>query len=480
MRKIFFISVSSLLALTLAACGGKGSSHESTDVGAGKNLVSAPTPPPSAQGTPVPGSGSGNQGGQSSGNGAPVQAPPVCDNSGPIGAYAGYVTADDGSYIPLTLNIDINKGPTTTGSQTKGSLQIGLFGGVSIATDTSVYTFQDGGYVATFTPSTTGGTALKLTGKIRCGVFVNTILQGKSSYPVTLSKGTKSPFSGIKANTLQSYKFAVSFPNALLKKGDKAPVRGIMTIAQLGGTTPSADFSDLPNLSNLSMTFRFDDHSPIPTDPLVQYDPLKGTLEASMGTKASYIKCENVTLKTWTGDLTMPQAYFNNSKTAVGGLDCNISSGAAQAQEMVAMPSSMTIPVSPKYYEGLYQPEDKTIQPFVVYAEIEYMGHDSPNPPQYLFPTYPVLSAKVFLCNDNDVYKQLPMTTQAVDQVYGVAQFRSTLGQNTSVFSDYLAAYNLGWKNVSGQILASVAGQAPPVTLLLNKPVASGHGCNNL
>jgi len=176
----------------------------------------------------------------------------------------------------------------------------------------------------------------------------------------------------------------------------------------------------------------------------------------------------------------MPQAYLNNSKTAVAGLDCTISSGAAQAQEMVAVLSKVGIPVSPRYYEGLYQPHDQTIQPFVVYAEVEYTGHDLPNPPQYLFPTYPVLSAKIFLCNDNDVYKQLPMTTVAVDQVYGVAQFRSTLGSNSSIFTDYLAGYDLGWKNVSGEILASVIGQVPPVTLLLNKPVGKGHGCNNL
>jgi len=435
MKKLFFVSFSFSMILVLSACGGKSSSHESTnDQSAGKTQSPPSVNPPPVQATPTPGPSKGGNSGTEPivdpATPAPVEAPPVCDNSGPVGRYAGYITLGDQSLSPIELNIDINKGAAVNGSQLKASFRTGLFGGVLISTDNSFFTFNDGVFTATFASAIPGGTTLQLIGTVKCGVFVDGKLHGKTDYPVTLSRGTVSPF-----DKRSTFKFEVSFPNT----GSKA-TRGIMTLGQLGGSTTSGDFSDLPTVPNLTTTFQFDDHSPITADTTM-YDPLRGALELSLGSKTTFVKCQSVSLKKWVGDLDSPTS-----------LECDVSSGAAVAQKMLATQTTKSIPISPQYYSGKWLPANKNLESFPVVADVQYLGSDGANPPQFLFPKFPNLSAKIYICNEGDFSERLPMTSIAVDQVYGRVYFRASQTPNSSSASstttnniDFQAVYSFGW-----------------------------------
>jgi hypothetical protein len=475
MKNLFLVSFVALLFLTLAGCGGKGSSHESSnDQGAGKNQGPGtnPTPVPTPSGTPA----NGTIGNQS--NPGPAQGAPACDGSGPIGDYSGYALAADGkSFVPLTLNIAGNKAPTTTGSQTQASLQIGLFGGVTIGTPTAVYTFQNGEFTATFASSTTGGTQLTLDGKIRCGVFVDTILQGRlRSYPVTLSKGTKSPFT--RGNS--SYNYDVTFP------GVGNGVRGVMTVLRLGGTTPSNDFSDLPTIPALKTTFQFDDHTTIVADTAM-YDPLGGALELSLGSNVTFVKCSSVTLKEWAGDLAAPQLVTkdkNKKDVASQGIQCVVSSGGAIPQKLLATRNeSRIIPKSPQYYVGKWKPVDPNVDQFAVVADVTYSGSDGVNPAGYLFPKFPALSAKIYTCNEGAFNTQITVNAIAMDQVTGKAIFATNAAASTTSPTGnnpeyYQPTYSFGWGLMSGPLVTQNSGEVGSPTISLQPYVGKWQGCN--
>lgn len=469
MKNLFLVSFTALLFLTLAACGGKSSSHESTNnQGAGKNQDSGsnPTPTPTPSGTPA----NGTIGNQS--NPGPAQGTPVCDGSGPIGDYSGYVLAADGkSIVPLTLNIAGNNSPTTTGSQTQASLQIGLFGGVTIGTGTAVYKFQNGEFTATFAAATIGGTQLTLDGKIRCGVFVDTILQGKmTSYPVTLAKGTKSPFS----KGSSSYQYAVTFPDV----GNG--VRGTMTVYRVEGTTPSGDFSDLPTIPALKTTFRFDDHTTIVAD-VAMYDPLRGALELSLGNNVTFVKCSSVTLKQWSGDLAAPQMMTKdkNKKDVVSqGIECVVSSGGAIPQKLLATRNEGTVILkSPEYYVGKWKPIDPNVDSFPVVADVTWSGADGVNPAGYLFPKFPALTAKIYACNEGAFNTQITVNAIAMDQVFGKAIFATNApAGNSPVY--FQPNYIFGWRLMSGPLITQNSGEVGSPTISLEPYKGKWQGCN--
>lgn len=360
----------------------------------------------------------------------------------------------------------------------EGTLRIGFFGGVTVASTSAFFDWGAKSLVLSFgkasgsspttpgtpggsTPPSTGPATLELRTTISNGNMVDPIFVGANSgtHPLTLSKTGVSLFTGMAEDDYLLYsvdskgKVATQYSAVLSLKQQNVP--------QMAPTT-----SDLPYFPGLYGSVTFESMGVQPQIPrIVLYDPIKGTLDMQF-TDSSWMAMKGFFVAS--GVAAKDPGEFGGIVT-VGGMKTNV----LRARKVEQAPDVGRLP--PRTFVGTYTPASTSLT-YKSVAFLDYNGGAGTNSSEFPFLKFPNLKLQVLVCDGTDTLAETTLLAASMDYLGNVAVFRT---ETDPLYNPLELHWERGWQNLSGTFLKSTQtpGSEKPKVKWVSRPSDTFKGC---
>jgi hypothetical protein len=390
------------------------------------------------------------------------------------GDYRGFLSHADNMIVPVDLVITVLSNPTNGDDDPmlQGSLRIGLFGGVQVASSAGSFDWGDGRVSFTFDRGITGGSskALELRAYYKDGALTEAVLDAprQGRFPLDLKRDASAQFSsdqefnfgwrtpGATANLSPDPDASTTAPDALLR------------VNLRDQSFPAPGNLDLPYVPGLNATVLFNPLGQSPeTATTVIYDPIGGTMDLYF-TAVSLLHFDNLFLDPTSSDLTpnLLEGYI-----ALGSV---VQLSHLQAKRVPSSASVVinSIPSNPfKRYRGIYVglgPEDRA----EVY--IKYMGSQTKNTDNFPFPNLPTIQLEMVICVGTEAHRRRVLSLVSIDHLNGIANFRY---QNSPNEKDLELKYSTNWDSMDGNFLQGDGLGTVPPRLSITPSTFTGDEC---
>lgn len=361
----------------------------------------------------------------------------------PVGTYSGVLLRPNNQKVPVSLDITIQNNPTkgVDDPALLGSLRIGLFGGVQIASTSSSFIWNNGKFSFTFSRTVgTAGKAMEIRGVATDHgieqVVLDTPRQGL--FPLDIQKDGPSLFSSDSV-----MRFAWTTPGAENAGGSKPPQDAQLTINLKNESMAAPANLDLPFLPGLNATMEF---TPLGQSPQsatsVIYDPIGGTLELYFS-KVSHLWFEGLALNPPDAKRT---SFIPNKIDGIALI------GSVQKASISAsrLPSKQSLEIDSLpwlMYRGSYKASGPELRAEVT---INYQGVEGTNTMQFPFPAFPKLRMEMLLCNGEETHDRKILNLIGVDNLNSRLFWQLDGSSNPN---DLEMTFTPGWQQLEGDFL---------------------------
>lgn len=339
------------------------------------------------------------------------------------GSYKGFVDLGDDHIVPAALDLTATRNPSDGGDQPAitGALRIGMFGGVTVSSESASFDSGNGKIALTFKRES--GTPLEFRGTLADGKFTDAVLGGPNlgDHLVTLAADGKDLFS-----SQDQYIYEVEVADDLT---DKFQPNAQLDLKRLSKPRTAPATSDLPLLPPLDASLRFINFGVAPqTVKDVQYDPLTGIVELFF-TDAAKIEMTGIYLPTAVAQLGLadwhPEA-LTDGVVVVGATNYGEARIGSGFPGLGLTSRTKVSELPPQYFKGTYRGANNGLVLQSI-ASIEYTNSQGKNTSEYPFPAFPNLRLRVMVCFGTQKLRDNEFDLRALDQVKQKARF--TIGQ---------------------------------------------------
>jgi hypothetical protein len=360
------------------------------------------------------------------------------------GDYRGFLNHGGDQVVPVNLTITVQSNPTNGDDNPvlQGSLRIGLFGGVQLASNAGSFDWADGRISFTFERSSAAGNtkALEVRAYYQDGVLTNAVLDAprQGLFPLDLKRDAPALFSSD-----QQYNYGWRTPGVTANVSpfpSEPTPDALLTVNLRDESFPAPGNLDLPYVPGLNATVRF---SPLGKSPetasTVIYDPIGGTIDLYFS-QVSLLHFDGLFLNHAANDL---------SPDTVGGY---IALGSVEILKVQVkrVPQSTPVTILPlpgRRYRGIYQASG---QPFRAEVYVDYQGGEMANTAEFPFPLFPKLRLEFVTCIGLEAQRRRVLDLVSVDHLNGVAAFRVVGSPNPK---DLELKYSSNWDSLDGYFM---------------------------
>jgi hypothetical protein len=384
------------------------------------------------------------------------------------GEYRGFLTESANQIVPINLIVSVQANPVNGEDEPvlQGSLRIGLFGGVQIASSAGSFDWGIGKISFAFQRSSAAGSskALEVRAFFKDGILSQAVLDAprQGVFPLDLKRQGVQLFTNDK-----EFKFAWNTPGSLVNPDpicmDVVP-DSLLTINLRPQSFPAPGNLDLPYVPGLNATMQFSPLAQAPeTATTVIYDPIGGTMDLYF-TPVSLLHFDNLFLSSPSDALSLES------------LSGFLSHGSVQTAQIKVIQTTKSNPVviaplPQRKYRGLYYAGGAEIRAEVNFEYLKAQLFNTDNLP---FPAFPKISLELVKCIGTKAERRDTLNLVSVDHMNGVASFQMVPSPNPV---DLDLVYSVNWDSLDGLFLQGSGVGSPRPRLSITPRTFDGPEC---
>lgn len=381
------------------------------------------------------------------------------------GVFEGYVEHSDGKGIPATLAVVAKRNPTGGDDQPvlDVTLQLGMFGGVTITAGDASYDWGTGIVTAKFPRGGGGGQgqgqgqqpggqagaaasdSLELRARINNGQLSDATLVGPRT-------GTHDMFMRPKANAQleAAHEYQVGLTLTSTLSPESRPVAAVLSMRRDTTDIKPPLTSDMPLLPPLRSSLRFQALADAPQQALITYyDPLTGTLDAVLGDSRNFV-LDNLFVPIDSGNQTLQLTTAVSTTGVVSVASKTIGQVQAVWTPNVTNLTNNLAGLPPRTYYGTYKGTSGGRELNVV-GTFDFFGSTVANPSEFGFSSFPKMRIYLDICLGGRVQERRAFDASAFD--YLNSKIYMMWQQDPG--SQMQLRFSQGWEALDGYIMRS-------------------------
>lgn len=390
------------------------------------------------------------------------------------GKYYGYVSMGEDANVPAMLDLSVKRNPEKAENEPRmqAAFKIGLFGGVTIASDATTYDWDTGRLTASFARK--DGSPFELTAVIKDQKFVEGTINGPNQGRHPLILDQKDPQLMAVADS-SDFNLGLRFSDQ--ETGDEpaqaSAIDAVFTINAQSITVSGSQTFDLPLLPAINASFRFARLAKVPVSAasgLVLYDPLRGKMQIftsatdQLVLRGLFLRSDfRLVIPAITGEILRGADHLRYVRS--------MRMTDADVTKFVASNNN-----PPALYRGWIRGRDNA-PAYPVIAYMDMLGEETQNPTGMSFGSFPTMRLRVVACLQKQPFARMTLQAASLNHI----RRSMSLTNNTATKQrELLMTYNADWTQIEGRFKSLVSTgdvNAGEPRLHLEAAPDSSQGC---